>query len=91
MKVKPETTRLILYLYPFIAIPIAFFVFSIGLYHNYLFVFSISFAISGFGILSYNILYEKLIVKPKYRSLKVSKPSFYSKNQHNKLALRYSS
>ena len=91
MKVKPETIRLVLYLYPFIAIPLAFLIFSVGLYHNYLFIFSIAFAISGFGILSYNIFFEKLIVKPKYRSLKDSKPSFYSKNQHNKLVLRYSS
>jgi len=91
MKVKPETTRLILYLYPFIAMPIAFFLFSASLYPNYLFVFSISFAISGFGVLSYSILYEKLNAKPKYRSLKNYESSFYSKNRHNKPVLRYSS
>jgi len=91
MKIKPETTWLILYLYPFIVMSIACFFFSIGLYHNYLFVFSISFAISGLGVLSYNILYEKLVTKLKYRSLKNYESNFYFKNGHNKLVLRYSS
>ena len=91
MKVKEETTRLILYVYPFIAMPLAFLVFSMGLYHNHLFIFSFAFAISGLGILLYNILYEKLILKQKYRSLKNYEPSFYSKIRYNKLVLRYSS
>ena len=90
MHVKPETTRLILYLYPFIAMPLAFLVYSMGLYHNYLIEFSIVLAISGLGVLSYNILYEKSTTKPKYRSLNYE-PSFYSKTQHNTLVLRYSS
>ncbi len=90
MKVKSETVRLILYLYPFIAIPLAFLIFSVGLYHNQLFVFSLAFAISGFGVLFYTIIYEKLFAKPKYRSLNYES-SFYSKNRHQKLVLRYSS
>ena len=90
MKVKLETIRLIRYLYPFIAFPLAFLAVSVELYHNYLFGFSIAIAISGFGVLSYNILCEKLTSKPKYSSRNYE-CCFDFKNTHNKLVLRYAS
>jgi hypothetical protein len=57
--------------------------------NNLTIIISLGLAITGVTILSYNIIKEKFIEKPKNNSIKNVEPSFYSKNRYKKLVLRY--
>ncbi|MFB5597638.1 MAG: hypothetical protein ACE5RJ_01290 [Nitrosopumilaceae archaeon] len=89
MKAKHDTLVLLLFLYPFVALPLGFLMLTMGWANNQTFIISLGLAISGLAILSYNVIREKFIEKPKYRSNKNEECSFYSKNRYKKLVLRY--
>ena len=89
MKERHDTFVLILFLYPFVALPLGFLMMSMGWANDLTFMISLVLAISGLSVLSYDIIKEKLIDRPKYRAINNDHQSFYFKNRYKKLTLRY--
>lgn len=88
MKEKRDTAVLILFLYPFVSLPLGFLMLTMGWANDLTFMISIGLGMSGLSVLTFNIIKAKL-EKPQYGAISNDAESFYFKNRYKKLTLRY--
>lgn len=88
MKEKRDTAVLILFLYPFVSLPLGFLMLTMGWANDLTFMISLGLGMSGLSVLTFNIIKAQL-EKPQYRAISNDTESFYFKNRYKKLTLRY--